>query len=102
MAEIIWTPYAVEDFEDIQEYLGRKFGEHSIRKFTLRVFGFLNILENHPKIGLLEIETKNIRSFVLSKQTTILYKVENEKIYLLSFFDNRQEPGNRLKILDKF
>ncbi len=102
MAQIIWTPIAVEDFESIQEYLQVKFGDQSVTKFTKRVFSFLRVLENHPDIGVTELKEKNIKSFVLTKQTTILYKVEIDAIFLIAFFDNRQKPESKKKLIDKF
>ena len=92
MAEIIWQDQAVEEFETIQEYIRSKFGEDSMEKFTVRVFEFLDILEKYPSIGPVEFPQRAIRGFVISKQTKILYKVADNKIFLLSFFDNRKDP----------
>ena len=49
MAEVIWQDRAVEEFEAIQEYLVNEYGELSVRKFTKRVFTFLDLLNGtHP------------------------------------------------------
>jgi len=95
MVEIIWTPEAAEDFEEIQDYLLREFGEIVLQRFTERVFSFLDLLEDYPHIGTIQQEERKIRSFVISKQTTILYKVESRNIYLLSFFANLDDPQKR-------
>ena len=92
MAEIIWQDQAVNEFEAIQDYIGSKFGGNSKAKFTVRVFEFLHILEKYPSIGPVEFPQKAIRGFVISKQTKVLYKIIDEKIHLLSFFDNRKDP----------
>lgn len=93
---------AVEDFESIQEYLQVKFGDQSVVNFTKRVFSFLSVLEKHSEIGVTELKEKNIKSFILTKQTSILYKVELDTIFLLAFFDNRQRPESKKKLIDKF
>lgn len=77
-------------------YLLSEFGENSVQKFTGRVFSFLEILRNHPQIGQLELEERGIRSFVLSKQTSIIYKQSEENVVLLSFFDNRSDIDGKL------
>jgi hypothetical protein len=52
-------------------------------------------LVEFPEIGTLENVERNIRGFVIVRQITIFYKVSGNKIILLDFFDNRQEPKKR-------
>jgi len=91
MAEIVWQDRAVAEFEAIQEYLIRYHGESQVRKFTKRVFQFLDLLQTHPSIGPLQHKKLDIRGFVLSRQTTIIYKLVNDKIHILAFVDNRSD-----------
>ena len=91
MAEIIWQDRAVDEFEAIQDYLAKHFGESHVKKFTRKVFQFLDLLVDHPSLGAVQHKKLMIRGFVLSSQTTIIYKYVDEKVYILSFIDNRSD-----------
>lgn len=93
MARIIWNKRASRQFEQIQQYLEKEFGERSAGLFTSRLFNFLELLTKYPEIGTLENKKKNIRGFLLHRHTTILYKKGKNVIYILSVFDNRQDPA---------
>jgi plasmid stabilization system protein ParE len=95
MAQIIWNKRASRQFEQIQRYLEEEFGKKSAGIFTSRLFNFLELLAKYPEIGTLENAKENIRGFLLHRHTTILYKKGKNRIYILSVFDNRQDPGKR-------
>ena len=89
--KIIWQDVAQHHFESIQQYILLEWGESVTKKFTKRVFDFLEILEKYPFIGNVEYPEQGIRGFTISNQTRILYKVTEESIYLLAFYDLRQD-----------
>ena len=95
MAEIIWNKRAGRQFEKIQDYLSGEFGEKTTEEFTNKVFNFLDILAKYPELGTVENKEKNIRGFVIHKYTTLFYKTIEDRIYLLSMFDNRQTPKKK-------
>jgi hypothetical protein len=43
-----------------------------------------------------QVENNDIRGFQLSRQTRILYRIKDNKIIILSFFDVRQDPKKKL------
>jgi plasmid stabilization system protein ParE len=93
--EIVWTRKAAIDFNDIQDYLFSTWGESSVKKFTNKVFNFLELLSEFPLIGTMENKESNIRGFVIVKQLTLFYQVRDNRIILLRFYDNRQDPKPR-------
>jgi len=60
-----------------------------------KVYDFLDILIEFQEIGSLEHVERNIRGFVIVKQITLFYKIKDDKIILLNFFDNRQHPKRK-------
>jgi hypothetical protein len=44
-----------------------------------------------------QVENNDIRGFQLSRQTRILYRIRDNKIIILSFFDVRQDPKKKLE-----
>jgi len=93
--KIYWSNSADEKFEQIIAYLNKNWGEKVTSNFVNNVFDFLEILKKFPKIGSIEYEEKNIRGFVIVKQVTLFYRIHNNKIILLDFFDNRSNPKNK-------
>jgi plasmid stabilization system protein ParE len=97
--EIVWQDLAKENFESIQDHILAKWGENAANKFTNRVFNFIEILERFPFIGSVENSHAGIRGFTIAYQTRVLYKVTEETIFLLAFYDLRQDPENKSKII---
>lgn len=95
--KIVWTKRASASFQNTVKYIENEWSERSARKFVRKVNRFLQVLEENPKIGKFELEEKGIRGFVISRQTTVFYRIQSERIILLNFFDNRQGPNKKLK-----
>ena len=93
--EIRWSKQADKKFDKILEYLLEEWGGKVTRSFVKKVYDFLDILSEFPEIGTIENKEKGIRGFTIVKQVNIFYKINGDKIILLDFFDNRQDPGKR-------
>ena len=93
--EIEWTKRADKKFDTIFVYLNQECGERVTKNFVRKVYEFLDVLVEYPEIGTLEHKQKGVRGFTIVKQVSIFYKVRGNKIILLDFFDNRQNPKKR-------
>lgn len=91
--QVLVTPRAEKNFDTIINYLKIKWGEQSVKKFIAQTDSTLRLLKNFPTIG--TKETENIRGLQMSKQTKILYRLTNENIIILAFFDVRQSPDKK-------
>lgn len=92
---IYWSKKADEKLDQILVYLEDEWGENVTRAFVRKIYDFLDILSEFPEIGTLENAERNIRGFVIVKQLTVFYKIKDDKIILLNFFDNRQNPKRK-------
>ena len=92
---IYWSKKADEKFDQVIKYLVDEWGENVTRAFVRKVYDFLDILSEFPEIGTVENIERKIRGFVIVKQLTVFYKIQKEKIVLLDFFDNRQNPKRK-------
>ena len=54
------------------------------------------LLKKNPAIFPVSAKQNMVRKAIIDKNNSLFYKVDiyNNKIYLLTFFDNRQNPGN--------
>ncbi len=90
--KIFWSKRADAKFDTIIEYLSQEWGENATKAFVRRVYDFLDILAEFPEIGSIENAERNIRGFVIVRQLTLFYKIVDNQIILLNFFDNRMNP----------
>ncbi len=96
--KILWTKSAQNSSDSIVDYLKTEWSNHSAIKFVIKTVIFPGILKENPKIGKKENIKNDLRSFVLTRQTTVFYRIKNDKtVVLLQFFDTRQDPKKRLK-----
>lgn len=94
---IKWTKRASQTFHKTVLNIEEEWNEQSAKRFVNKVNDFLQLLKNQPKIGKIELREKSIRGFVISRQTTVFYRIKEDKVILLKFFNNRQNPSNKLR-----
>ena len=90
--KIFWTTQAYSDFSKIVQFINETWGKKPAEDFIAQVDVIVKLLSKFPFIGKVIYLQKHIRSFVISKQTTLIYRIKGEKIIILNLFDNRQNP----------
>jgi plasmid stabilization system protein ParE len=95
--KLLWTENALQELNSIIAYLENNWTKKEIKKFSKRINKLLNLIQTNPELFPKTNIKKNIRKSILTKQNTIYYKFEDGIIYILSVFDNRQNP-DKLKI----
>lgn len=93
--QVFVTPRAEQNFDSIIAYLKQKCGEKTAKQFVQKTDDIFKLLKNYPLIG--QVEKDDIRGFQLSQQTRILYRIRDQKIIILAFFDVRQSPDKMFK-----
>jgi plasmid stabilization system protein ParE len=95
--KIVWTQKALGSFEKILDYLQKEYGADTASEFAQKVYHTLDLLAEFPQMGSVEVKSKNIRGFLLTKQTRLFYrlKIKVENITLLNFFDTRQDSAKK-------
>jgi len=94
---IIWSVEANQNLSDIISYLESHWSEKEIRNFFIKLEKALMLIAERPFIFQASDKRKKLRRCVLTKQTSIYYKPENNCIYIVSLFDNRQNPDKIVK-----
>jgi plasmid stabilization system protein ParE len=97
--KINFTSSANNSFEDEVDFIFKKWNVIEVEKFINLVDDFTKKLSENPCLGK-KSEKKDIRVFVLSKQTTVIYRVKEElkEIDLIFFWNNKRN----LKDLEKY
>ncbi len=99
MAQVIWTEPALQDLNEIAEYIALD-KITAAKKLIRKVFESTDRLEQFPKIGRKPPELKNLRYLELViNPCRIFYRIEKESIYIL--FVMRSERKLRNYILEE-
>ena len=96
MRSIFWSETAKLDYWKNIDYLLENWTTTEAKYFIEQVDEFLQLLEN----GNLEFEPthyKNVFRLVISKQITLFYRINQNQIELLRFWNNYQNP-KKLKL----
>jgi len=96
MAErIVWTIRARKSFNRIISFLEEEWGERVTANFVRRAYDIIELLAEHPSLGSLEKADEQIRGFPITEHNRLFYRVTEDGIILLNFFDTRS--GKRRK-----
>lgn len=90
--KILWTKEANNNLESILKYLEENWTVKEIRKFSQKLNTRINIIKQNPKAYPFLISKIELRKSVLTRQTTIYYKVKKDSIIIVALFDNRKKP----------
>jgi plasmid stabilization system protein ParE len=90
-----WTKKAKSNFDNIVNYLDLEFGEKTASVFVKKSYAIIEHLQEFPKMGSVAIDSKNIRGFLISKHNLLFYRIKNDELILLNFFDTRKNPSKR-------
>ena len=97
MAEIIWTNPALDDLNDIAEYIALS-NLQSAKTLVSKIFEKVERLELFPESGKKPIELSNLNYLELVvNPCCIFYKKDNDKVYILHVM--RQERDLRKFLL---
>lgn len=92
--KIIWTPRAEANFNTILSYLEQRWDNQVILNFFDKVENILTIISDQPELFPEINEQERIRKCVIVKQISLYYKIKQDQIDLIAFWDNRQNPEN--------
>lgn len=97
MAQIIWTEPALDNLNDIAEYIAIS-NPHAAKKLVENVFSKVQRFEQFPDSGRVpeEISNLNYREVVVNP-CRVFYKVEGDSVYILHVM--RQERDLRKFLL---
>lgn len=93
--EIIWTQTAKSTFKSNIKYLLEDWTHKEVVNFTNEVYRKLDLLTIEPNLGRFDEDLKCNR-YIIVKQITLLYTVDENKIFLLNFWNNYKKPIKKL------
>lgn len=91
--KILWSIKATKDLENIIHYLETNWSEKEIQNFNIKLNKAISLIAARPKLFRATNYRKSLRKCVLTKQTTLYYQEIDSVIYIVTLFDNRQNPA---------
>jgi len=90
--KIEFSKLSAYKLEKLTYYLRENWGEKSVVSFFSKLDSTLNTIKNNPEIFAHSQFDKKLRKAIITKQTSILYEIQEETIFVLNLIDNRQDP----------
>jgi len=90
--KIVWSDKAKSSFTTTVSQIENKWSFNIASDFVKKANKIIESISNQPYLFPLT-HLENVRKAVITKQTTLLYKVHEHHIEILFFWDNRQEPS---------
>jgi plasmid stabilization system protein ParE len=85
-----WTEQALDSLEDTLSKIIKKWNYQIAKEFDNEVEKMILRLENNSKLCP-PSKKKKIRKCVIHKNTSLVYRIKNSNIELITFVDNRTE-----------
>ena len=93
--KILWTDNALKELEKTIEYLEENWTDKELRNLAESLEETISLISQNPQIFQASEKKKDIRRAVILSFNTLYYRVSEDKVEILSFFGNRQNPKKR-------
>ncbi|HJR99327.1 MAG TPA: type II toxin-antitoxin system RelE/ParE family toxin [Flavobacterium sp.] len=87
--DVIWSPQAKKDFWNNIDYLEAEWSEKTAFNFIQKVDSTILLLKN-DYISFVKTNYKNVYKIVITKYISLYYRLENNNLELLRFWNNFQ------------
>jgi plasmid stabilization system protein ParE len=87
---------AVESFDNIVNYINDNWSEKSAKEFVQQTNRLIDQISENPDMCT-QIEGTDVKKAVITSQTSLYYRVMDQLIRLITFWDNRRNP-KKLKL----
>jgi plasmid stabilization system protein ParE len=90
--KIRWSKTSKKQLQVVISYLISNWGVSTTEKFLNTLEKRIYLLGRFPTIGKKSFEYPSIRQLVLTKHNTLLYEIQDDTIFIVEIYDNRQQP----------
>lgn len=94
--KVIVSDYALQRIHETTSYIQREFGKQYRFNFMQKVGEVKQLLRSNPHLGpmepLLADRTTSYRSIVVAKVNKMVYRIVDDRIEIVDFWDVRREP----------
>lgn len=88
---IVYIPEAEETLTSVYDFIKNRFGTRSAETLLNKAEKIIRLISEHPEMYKAVPFDNSVRKGLITKQTSVFYRINNETIELLFFWDNRQD-----------
>ncbi len=92
--EVVWTDEAKETFEIIVEYLNSEWSHAETNSFLRATERILEYVAERPTM-FRKTDKRNVHEALVTKHNLLIYRIKEDKIELITFWDTRQNPHRK-------
>jgi plasmid stabilization system protein ParE len=96
--KVILTKRASYRIEELFKYLEAEWSEKVKNDFIDKFENAIYQIQKYPEIAPKSDIIQNLHKYVVTKQTSIIYRIDKKFITILTIFDNRMDPKNLNKL----
>jgi Plasmid stabilization system protein len=89
-SKVIWSTEALDSLERILDYVFEEWGINPVMDLQNEIERLIIAIRNNKKLCP-DSKTVGLRKCVLSKQTSMIYKIAKSQLEIVTFIDNRSE-----------
>lgn len=89
--KVRFSRLAVYKLERLSEYLIEEWSEQSNYKFLKRLDSKIKVVQKNPELFPQSQLEPELRKCVVTKQTSLLYEIQTDSIFILTLIDTRQD-----------
>ncbi|MFC6267817.1 type II toxin-antitoxin system RelE/ParE family toxin [Frigoriflavimonas asaccharolytica] len=95
-----YTDQSLEDLKEIEYYLLQKWNVEIFENFIDKFYHIVELILEENVI-FQKFEDTKYRKILITKHNTLIYKVENEVLFIIKILQNFQNPAENLKYFDE-
>ncbi|MEL1243671.1 type II toxin-antitoxin system RelE/ParE family toxin [Flavobacterium sp. DGU11] len=93
--KLFWTELADKELEEAIAYLEENWTDREIKNLFVKLDTTLKILASNPFIFQISDIEEDIRRAVVAKYNSLYYRINDNSIEIISFYNNRKNPNKR-------
>lgn len=98
MKKVVVTKRASFQLEELFNYLVTEWSEKVKIEFINKFENAISQIQKYPGIAPKSNIIHNLHKYIVTKQTSIIYRIDEKSITILTIFDNRMNPANLKKL----
>ena len=91
--KVVLSSTAKSKLSDLLKYLEHKWSSKVKDDFTKKLDQSVSRIARYPKSCPESNEIKGLFKCVVTRQTSLFYRIKPKEIEIVTFFDTRQDPG---------
>lgn len=100
--KVRFSRLSVFKLEKLLEYLEVEWSENSKNTFLNHLKSKIELIKSNPQVYQASSLEPELRKCVVTKQTTILYEIQHDTIFILNVIDTRQDPEKIKAEIEKY